>query len=195
MTESSMSEKESFLTIRNTMAIGMVSIVSFIVLNIIGILVDGTWRPNDMLCELGISDSVVVSTLFTVNCVISGIGMAVCGYGVVRRMIRPWLTLAYIFVSLIGIFLIIVGIFDMNTDIHADFAYGIAYMSGIMMTVMSIDDLLYRKYVWVAVAAAIGLWLLMVLLFIPEYGQSISLVTLFSWNLLRFGSCAKSGEV
>ena len=190
-----MSEKEEYLTVRNTMTIGMASAALFVILNIIGILIDGDWRPYDMICELGRSDSIVVSTLFTVNCIISGIGMIVCGYGIARRRIRPWVTLAYICVSLIGVSLMVIGIFDMDSAVHEPFAFGLAFMMGITMTVMSVDDILYHRYGWVIVSITIASGLLGVLIFIPEYGQSISLVTMLSWTLFRFGSCAKVGKV
>lgn len=190
-----MSEKEGSLTVRNTMTIGMASAALFVILNIIGILIDGTWRPHNMLCSLGTSDSELVSTLFTLNCVISGIGLIVCGCGIARRRIGPWVTLAYVCVALIGIFLILIGVFDMDTDIHEPFAFGVAFMMGATMAIMSVDDIIRHRFGWVFVSATIALGLLGVLLFIPEYGQFISLISMLSWTLLRFGTCAIRGEV
>ena len=190
-----MDEKENVSAIRRAMMIGTISIALFLILNATGIFLDGTWRPHNMLCSLGTSDSEFVSTLFTLNCVISGIGLIVCGCGIARRRIGPWVTLAYVCVALIGIFLILIGVFDMDTDIHEPFAFGVAFMMGATMAIMSVDDIIRHRFGWAFVSATIALGLLGVLLFIPEYGQFISLISMLSWTLLRFGTCAIRGEV
>ena len=174
-----------FLDVRRSTMIGMISILIFATLNLTAIFIDGDWRPSMMICELGRSDVTFVSILFTINCAISGIGMILCGYGILKEEVRQMVCISYIMIMCIGTFLIFVGLFDMNTDVHAGYAFAVAFILGTSLVTMIADDILQHRYVLVACIVVILLILGAVLLTAPQYSQSMSLFSMLAWWFVR----------
>lgn len=182
-------------TVRRSAVFGMVSILVFVSVCLLCIHLDGTWRPYNMICSLGTSDSMLVRALFTVNCVVSGIGFILCGYGIMKGNVREFLRMAYILTVCVGLFLILIGVFDMDTEVHEGFAFGVALMMGVAMGAMFIDDVLRRRYVPAVILLVISAGLLYVFFGLPEYGQSISLATMLSWSFIRMVMLYRSADV
>lgn len=58
------------------------------------------------------------------------------------------------------------------------------------MITLTIYDVLYMIYAWEAYSITIALGLLTMSLWWPTYDQSISLTTMLTWMIMRFGSGA-----
>ena len=190
-----MEDRARHLTVRDSMIIGSSSMGLFIALLAVCILIDGSWTPVEAVCRLGISESGLVRNLFTIDCVISGIGMIVCGYSIMRKESRPLVTAGYVLVMVAGMFLIPIGIFDMNTWVHEPFAIGVAFVIGIAITMLTLDDLRCGRHLWIAFTASVSIILAFLIKIWPMFDQFISLMTMTLWTLVRFINGASSGKV
>ena len=82
-------KEHKYLDTKVAACIGMFSIVFFSICWALGIVLDGDWVWNeDVICRLGISEVDFVANMDLVSCLVTGIGLITCGFGIMRESNR-----------------------------------------------------------------------------------------------------------
>ena len=179
-------EKGPFLDVRHAAYIEAISISAFVICWIIMAFLDGDWSWNtNMVSDFGISESSIVRNIFAMACAVCGIGMAVCSYSFVAYTPSFWTRLTYIFCMISGVLLIGVGLFDKEYAAHDFCAVAMCFPAILSMITMGVCDFLEHRYRLIMISALMGVLCLFLMLFIPEYTQSVSIMCLLLWFLIR----------
>ena len=179
-------ENGPFLDIRHAAYIEAVSIGMFIICWIVMAFLDGDWSWNsNMVSDFGISESSVVRNMFAMACAICGVNMAVCSYCIASYTPSFWTRLSYAFCIVSGILLVGVGLFDKEFAIHDFCAVGMCFPAILSMITMGVCDYLEKRYGLIAISASLGVICGFLMLFIPEYTQSVAIMCLLFWFLIR----------
>lgn len=110
----------------------------------VAILADGNWTFElNTLSDLGVSAKGTVAALFNSTCVVSGLCIAIFGFG--KRVMSDSLdSTSGLLMGLAGIFLILVGIFTKDSmDAHLFVAFSFFILNGLAMAICMVSD--YRK--------------------------------------------------
>ena len=175
-----------FLDIRHAAYIEAVGISTFVICWIIMFFLDGDWSWNsNMVSDFGISDSSIVRNIFAMACGVCGISMVVCNYCIAAYTPSFWTKLTCALCMVSGILLIGVGLFDKEYAIHDFCAVAMCFPIILSMVTMGVCDYLERRFALIAVSASMGVICLFLMLFIPEYTQSVSILCMLFWFLVR----------
>ena len=120
-------KEHKYLDTKVAACIGMFSIVFFSVCWILGIVLDGDWVWNeDVICRLGISEVEFVANMYLVSCLVTGIGLITCGFGIMRESPRTLEMFAFMCCMIFGVAMIGLGLIDMNNKgVHRIFSTAI----------------------------------------------------------------------
>lgn len=167
--------------------IGALSVILFLSSWAVGALVDGewTWREN-MVCALGESGSQFVRSLFVGSCIVSGVGLTVSGFILQKGDASRTSRAGFLLSMLCGLLLLGVGTTKISTGIHDMFAISLSTVAGLSMCSFALGDLLFHKYLTFGAMAITGLVILLSFVFLGPRVQTISIVGLLSWLLIRY---------
>lgn len=162
--------------------LGILSVSLFIVFCLIAMVADGSWEYNrDMLCELGVSDSLLSCFLFLSACVFSGVGLSMCGAFLFGSSTGFWRRARYLFLVIGGAALVFVGIFNMHTSVHEIFTTTLATATALGMIVSGVEDILLRRWVPCTVTLVAGLTIIYLFLFEPKIVQAVTILLTLLW--------------
>ena len=175
-----------YLDVRHAGYVGAFGALLFMICWLIMVFVDGDWSPGtDMVSGLGLSESSIVRNMFAMSCAISGVAMILCGYSFVRYTPSFWTKVSYTLSMTGGILLICVGLFDMGYEIHNYCAAAMCVLLIVAVVTMGICDCLEHRYGLVIFSLSLGVFCLLVLLFLPGYDQSAAILSLLLWSFVR----------
>ena len=180
-------KEHKYLDTKVAAYIGMFSIVFFSVCWILGIVLDGDWVWNeDVICRLGISEVEFVANMYLVSCLVTGIGLITCGFGIMRESPRTLEMFAFMCCMIFGVAMIGLGLIDMNNKgVHRIFSTAIMLFGIVVMTVCTLDDVIQHKYRMALVTFLFGLVVLAILLIEPDAVQTISVVGMLVWLFIK----------
>ena len=180
-------KEHKYLDTKVAACIGMFSIVFFSVCWILGIVLDGDWVWNeDVICRLGISEVEFVANMYLVSCLVTGIGLITCGFGIMRESSRTLEMFAFMCCMIFGVAMIGLGLIDMNNKgVHRIFSTAIMLFGIVVMTVCTLDDVIQHKYRMALVTFLFGLVVLAILLIEPDAVQTISVVGMLVWLFVK----------
>ena len=167
-------------------AIGLASVLVFAACCLTAIPFDGDWAiDRDMMCELGISDSLSSCFLFFFGCVFGGSGIALYGYLMYTTAELAWPKVIYITTTITGMSLVCVGLFDMESSIHEVFTTTLGFSAGTCLVTSIIDDVLRRRPYTCVLTVAICALIIYLFFFQPNYVQPITIACMVVWLTVR----------
>ena len=180
-------KEHKYLDTKVAACVGMFSIVFFSVCWVLGIVLDGDWVWNeDVICRLGISEVEFVANMYLVSCVVTGIGLITCGFGMMRESSRTLEMFAFMCCMIFGVAMIGLGIIDMNDkEHHRIFSTAIMLFGIVTMVSYTIDDVMRHRYPLAIVTFIFGLMVLAILLTVPDAVQTISVVGMLVWLFIK----------
>lgn len=167
-------------------AVGLASVLVFAACCLIAIPFDGDWAiDRDMMCELGVSESLSSCFLFFFGCVFGGSGVALYGYLMYTTAELTWPKVIYVTTTITGLALVCIGLFDMESSIHEVFTTTLAISSGTCLVASMIDDILRRRP-WPCVLTAIVCASVVYMFFFqPNYVQPLTISLMVIWLSTR----------
>lgn len=180
-------KERKYLTTRRAAYIGMFVVLLFSVSWVLGIIIDGDWVWNeDVICRLGISESQFVANMYMVSCVVTGLGLMICGFGIMRDSSRMLEKFAFFCCIIFGVAMIGLGLIDMNdTQHHRIFSTAIMVFGIVTMLFDTIEDFIHRRYYIAIPPVILGIVVLILLLTVPDAVQTISVAGMLVWLFAR----------
>lgn len=171
-------------------AMGIGAIVFFGVMWVASVLLDGRWSfGNNMISDLGVSDSPEAAAAFALGCIIGGLGLCVSLAGLAYRSDnipeRVYCGLS----SAGGFCLVFVGIFNERTPYHLPFAIALFLAAAVALATMIIFLLWHKKYP--TAYCAVALYAVSVAAFVACSHQVSEVVAVIAMMLLYGTICQR----
>ena len=184
--------------IKRSTYILFVGIAIFAFCWIAAIFVDGTWVFGvHTMSELGISDS-FAKYLFFIGCVEAGMCVAIYGFIMARETKSLLHRSVYYVFQIAGFFLVCVGIFTMDYDIHGFFAVTFFALIGISIMIYAIYAASQKKCLLSLISTVVVITGVVLMIFTPlAFMESVFVILFLFWilfvDITRY--CCKNGCV
>ena len=168
---------------------GIAAVIVMVAAVVICYFSDPSWDyEGGSMCDFGISDIGYVALTFIWGCIISGFLFVVSGLGWYLFDESKYVRYGGLIVSLAGISLMCVGILDKTYDFHQWVTIIFAVIFIIAVAIVSIQDIIDRRFPLLIGLALVGLYGLATLFtYVTPYAmvQIIMVGYVFFWHIVK----------
>ena len=140
---------------------GIAAAAIMVISVILCVLLDSNWTydgRHSSMCDFGISDFWYVSVLFIGACIVSGTLILISGFGWYLFDESKYNRYSGMVISLAGVSLICVGIFDKTYSFHQYVSVVFAVIFIIAIALASVQDILDKRWLLILGLIVVGLY-------------------------------------